>query len=85
MVTREMLDQLRSERSQKNARPELTPNGPVNSQVHSQIDRERERQIKLHELAFSDAQRHMRLDHALSRHEGHAKAIFNNPKPEITL
>jgi hypothetical protein len=80
-----MLDQLRSERSQKHARPALTPNNPLSSHVNSQIERERERQIKLHELAFRDAQRHMRLDHALSRHKGQARAIFNNPKPEITL
>lgn len=85
MVTRKMLDQLRSERSQNSAHTALTPNGPVNSLVHSQIERERERQIKLHELAFTDAQRHMRLDHALSRHKGHARATFNTPKPEIKL
>ncbi|CAA0107159.1 Uncharacterised protein [Halioglobus japonicus] len=83
MVTKDTLDQLRAERSQKRAHPALTPNGPVRTQVNAQVDRERERQIKLHELAFKDAQQHMRTEHALSRHKGQAKAIFNNTKPEM--
>ena len=85
MKTKEMLDQLRAERSQAHARLDLTPDGALTSTVHKDVDRERERQIQLHERAFRDAQHHMRLDHALSRHEGQAKAIFNNPEPEMQL
>lgn len=85
MVTKDMLAQLRAERRQALAQPSLTPDGTVTAEVNGDLDRDRERTITLHEMAFSDAQRHMRLDHAMSRLEGHTKSIFNNPTPEMKL
>ena len=83
MVTIQMLDQLRAERRELNAEPSLTPDSAVTAEVHSQLDQQRERDIALHERAFRDARRHMRLDHALSRSQGQAKAIFNHRTQEI--
>ncbi len=79
MVTKEQLAQLRAERSQPHARLEYTIDGPIHTHVVESLDAERESRILLGERAMQDALRDMRREQSLSRHHGHAKAIFNNP------
>lgn len=77
MVTKDHLAQLRAERDTPNARLEYHIDGPVRTQVVSSRAAEREREILLGERAMRDALRDMRYEHAMSRHHGQAKAIFN--------
>lgn len=83
MVTKEQLAQLRAERSRPNARLEYTLDGPIHTHVVSSLDAEREVKILQGERAMQDALHDMRREQALARHQGHAKAVFNNPTPEI--
>ena len=83
MVTKEQLAQFRAERSRPNARVDYTIDGPIHARVVSSLDAEREVKILLGERAMQDALHDMRREQALSRHQGHAKAIFNNPTQEI--
>lgn len=82
MVTKEHLQRLRAERSQPKPTLDYTIGGAIHSQVTANLDMERELEIKLGERAMRDALRDMRREHALSRHHGQAKAIFNH-KQEI--
>ena len=83
MVTKQRLEYLESIRKRNNPRLEYTISGPIHSKVISSDMAERERELALGYRAMKDAQRHMRLDQALSSLEGLSKAHFNNPEQEI--
>jgi len=78
-----MLDQLRAERIQNNARIDYTPVGPIQTRVVSTLEAERETKIMQGERTLHQALQDMRRNQALSSHEGLAKAQFNHSKQEI--
>jgi hypothetical protein len=77
MVTKDQLAKLRAERNTPNAQMDYTPDGLTHTRVASTLAEEREREITLGESAMHDALRDMRYEHAMSRHQGQAKAVFN--------
>lgn len=83
MVTKEQLAQLRAERSRPHGDLDYTIGGGIETGAHSSLDAKRERDIALGEMAMRDALRSMRIEHAISRHRGQAKAIFNTQNQEI--
>lgn len=84
MVTKDQLAQLRAERNTPHARLDYTIDGPVHTQVVSTLEATREREIAHGERAMRDALHDMRREHALSRHEGQAKAFFNQATDTTT-
>ncbi len=78
MITKQHLERLRAERSQPHARLEYTIDGSTHARVTASLDAERELEIQCGERAMQDALRDMRREHALSRHRGQAKALFNH-------
>lgn len=83
MVTKEHLDQLRAERATPEMQLDYTPGGTLETEVKIEHEAERERDIKLAERAFNDAQRHMELEYMRSSLEGLPTSHFNEPKQEI--
>ena len=78
MVTKEMLERLRSERSQLTPGMHLTPGGPVEAQVNRSVDTEREKTISQGERMLREARTNLYCQQNFSRHEGMAKSSFNH-------
>ncbi len=83
MITKTMLDQLRAERIQNNARLVYTPDGPTQTRVVSTLEAERETKIMQGERTLLQALQDLRRNQVTSSHEGLAKAHFNHSKQEI--
>lgn len=81
MVTKEQLMQLRANRAVPHSKLEYNMDGA--SHIVSSLEMDREREIKLGELAMKDALLHMRQEYALSRHDGLARVHFNHTTTEI--
>lgn len=83
MITKSMLDQLRAERIQNNARLDYTPDGPVHTRVVSTLEAEREKKILQGERALHDALHHMWRERTYASHLGLARTHFNQSNKEI--
>lgn len=83
MITKDQLAQLRAERLYPNVRVDYTINGPIQTRIVSSLETERESRILLGERAMQDALQNLRRNQALSRHQGHAKALFNHANFKI--
>jgi len=83
MVTNDYLKRLHAGRDQHTLELEHTIGGTLEQNVHGAASGRLEQEIAFTERAFRDAQRSMRIEQAISSHQGLPKAHFNNPKREI--
>ncbi len=77
MVTQEMLEQLRANRAQPNARLEYNIDGATHTHVVSNVEAERERKILQGENTLQEALHNMRREQSFASRDGLAKANFN--------
>lgn len=75
-----MLEQLRAERNQSPPSMEHTIGGPIQRDVHSNINRERDSRIAHGEQSMQDALQNLRHEQAFATREGLAQAHFNQAK-----
>lgn len=78
-----MLDQLRAERAHLKPQLDYTIGGAIETTVHTDIEKERDQNIKDGEHTLQQALHEMRREQALSSHSGLAKAHFNHTNQEM--
>ena len=80
MVTKDRIAALKKLREQTEPAPEYTIDGAIESEVHAQINRKREKEISKGEHSLNQAHEKLERNYVFATLRGLASTRFNHPK-----